>query len=94
VDNIKIDPLEIGWSSADWIGVAQDKETWGACFRLSAALTASLRFGFPFSIAGLTLRRTRKGKVKNISLLRNDLKCIQEASRKKHICVDLQKCIP
>jgi hypothetical protein len=25
VDNIKMDLLEIGWSDADWIGLAQDR---------------------------------------------------------------------
>jgi hypothetical protein len=28
VDNIKIDPLEIGWGGVDWIGLAQDRYTW------------------------------------------------------------------
>jgi hypothetical protein len=26
VDNIKMDLLEIGWSSVDWFGLAQDRE--------------------------------------------------------------------
>jgi hypothetical protein len=30
VDNIKIDLLEIGWGSVDWIGLAQDRDKWRA----------------------------------------------------------------
>jgi hypothetical protein len=30
VDNIKIDLLEIGWGSVDWIGLAQDRDKWSA----------------------------------------------------------------
>jgi hypothetical protein len=30
VDNIKMDLLEIGWGSVDWIGLAQDKDKWRA----------------------------------------------------------------
>jgi hypothetical protein len=30
VDNIQMDLLEIGWSSADWIGLAQDRDKWRA----------------------------------------------------------------
>jgi hypothetical protein len=30
VDNIKMDLLEIGWGSVDWIGVAQDRDKWRA----------------------------------------------------------------
>jgi hypothetical protein len=30
VDNIKMDPLEIGWSDVDWIGQAQDRDRWRA----------------------------------------------------------------
>jgi hypothetical protein len=30
VDNIKMDLLEIGWSSVDWIGLAQDRDKWRA----------------------------------------------------------------
>jgi hypothetical protein len=29
-DNIKMDLLEIGWGSVDWIGLAQDKDKWRA----------------------------------------------------------------
>jgi hypothetical protein len=29
-DNIKIDPLEIGWGGVDWIGLAQDTDKWRA----------------------------------------------------------------
>jgi hypothetical protein len=30
VDNIKMDRLEIGWGSVDWIGLAQDRDKWRA----------------------------------------------------------------
>jgi hypothetical protein len=30
VDNIKMNLLEIGWGSVDWIGLAQDRDKWGA----------------------------------------------------------------
>jgi hypothetical protein len=30
VDNIKIDPLEIGRGIVDWIGLAQDRDKWRA----------------------------------------------------------------
>jgi hypothetical protein len=30
VDNIKIDPLEIGCGGVDWIGLAQDRDKWRA----------------------------------------------------------------
>jgi hypothetical protein len=30
VDNIKMDLGEIGWGGVDWIGLAQDKDTWRA----------------------------------------------------------------
>jgi hypothetical protein len=30
VDNIKMDLLEIGWGSVDWIGLAQDRNKWRA----------------------------------------------------------------
>jgi hypothetical protein len=29
-DNIKIDLLEIGWASVDWISLAQDRDKWRA----------------------------------------------------------------
>jgi hypothetical protein len=28
VDYIKMDLLEIGWGSVDWIGLAQDRDKW------------------------------------------------------------------
>jgi hypothetical protein len=28
--NIKMDLLEIGWSSVDWIGLAEDRDKWRA----------------------------------------------------------------
>jgi hypothetical protein len=34
VDNIKIDLLEIGWGSVDWIGLAQDRDRWRALVNL------------------------------------------------------------
>jgi hypothetical protein len=30
VDNIKMDVLEIGWGSVDWIDLAQDRNKWRA----------------------------------------------------------------
>jgi hypothetical protein len=30
VVNIKMDLLEIGWGGVDWIGLAQDRDTWRA----------------------------------------------------------------
>jgi hypothetical protein len=30
VDNMKMDPLEIGWGGVDWIGLAQDSDKWRA----------------------------------------------------------------
>jgi hypothetical protein len=30
VDSIKMDLLEIGWGSVDWIGLAQDRDKWRA----------------------------------------------------------------
>jgi hypothetical protein len=30
VDNIRMDLGEVGWSDVDWIGLAQDKNRWGA----------------------------------------------------------------
>jgi hypothetical protein len=30
VDNIKLDLGEIGWDGADWIGLAQDRNSWNA----------------------------------------------------------------
>jgi hypothetical protein len=30
IDNIKTNPVEIGWSGVDWIGLAQDRDTWRA----------------------------------------------------------------
>jgi hypothetical protein len=29
-DNIKMDPVEIGWGGVDWIGLAQDRDKWRA----------------------------------------------------------------
>jgi hypothetical protein len=30
MDNIKMDPREIGWDGVDWIHVAQDRDQWRA----------------------------------------------------------------
>jgi hypothetical protein len=30
VDNIKIDPREIGWDGVDWVDLAQDRGHWKA----------------------------------------------------------------
>jgi hypothetical protein len=30
VDNIRMDLVEVGWGDVDWIGLAQDRDTWRA----------------------------------------------------------------
>jgi hypothetical protein len=30
VDNIRMDHVEVGWGDVDWIGLAQDRNRWGA----------------------------------------------------------------
>jgi hypothetical protein len=30
VDNIRIDLVEVGWCDVDWIGLAQDRNSWRA----------------------------------------------------------------
>jgi hypothetical protein len=30
LDNIKIDPREVGWNGMDWIDLAQDRDQWRA----------------------------------------------------------------
>jgi hypothetical protein len=30
VDNIRMDPGEVGWGNVDWIGLAQDRNRWRA----------------------------------------------------------------
>jgi hypothetical protein len=30
VDNIRMDPGDVGWSDVDWIGLAQDRNRWRA----------------------------------------------------------------
>jgi hypothetical protein len=30
VDNIRMDLGEVGWGDVDWIGLAQDRDTWRA----------------------------------------------------------------
>jgi hypothetical protein len=30
VDNIRLDPGEVGWGDVDWIGLAQDRNRWRA----------------------------------------------------------------
>jgi hypothetical protein len=30
MDNVRMDPAEVGWGDADWIGVAQDSDRWRA----------------------------------------------------------------
>jgi hypothetical protein len=30
VDNIRMDPVEVGWGDVDWIGLAQDRDKWRA----------------------------------------------------------------
>jgi hypothetical protein len=29
VDNIRMDLREVGWGNVDWIGLAQDRNSWG-----------------------------------------------------------------
>jgi hypothetical protein len=29
-DNIRMDLVEVGWGDVDWIGLAQDRDRWGA----------------------------------------------------------------
>jgi hypothetical protein len=28
VDNIRMDPVEVGWGDVDWIGLAPDRDRW------------------------------------------------------------------
>jgi hypothetical protein len=30
LDNIRMDLVEVGWGDVDWIGLAQDRDRWGA----------------------------------------------------------------
>jgi hypothetical protein len=30
LDNIRMDPVEVGWGDVDWIGLAQDRGRWKA----------------------------------------------------------------
>jgi hypothetical protein len=30
MDNIKMNLVEIGWGGVDWMGLAQDRDKWGA----------------------------------------------------------------
>jgi hypothetical protein len=30
VDNIRMDLVEVGWGDVDWIGLAQDRDSWRA----------------------------------------------------------------
>jgi predicted small integral membrane protein len=30
LDNIRMDLVEVGWAHVDWIGLAQDRDTWRA----------------------------------------------------------------
>jgi hypothetical protein len=41
MDNIKMDPGEIGWGRVDWVGLALDKEKW------SALVNAVINLQFP-----------------------------------------------
>jgi hypothetical protein len=34
VDNIRMDLGDVGWGDADWIGLAQDRNRWGALVNL------------------------------------------------------------
>jgi hypothetical protein len=40
VDNIKMDPREIGWVGMDWIDLAQDRDQW------KALVNTVMNFGF------------------------------------------------
>jgi hypothetical protein len=30
LDNIRMDPVDVGWGDVDWIGLAQDRDRWRA----------------------------------------------------------------
>jgi hypothetical protein len=30
IDNIRMDPVEVGWGGVDWIALAQDRDRWRA----------------------------------------------------------------
>jgi hypothetical protein len=57
VDNVKMNPGEIGWSGVDWIDLAQDRDQWRAlmsaimnpCFHkmLDNSLSSCTTDGFP-----------------------------------------------
>jgi hypothetical protein len=34
LDNIRMDLVEVGWCDVDWIGLAQDRDRWGALANL------------------------------------------------------------
>jgi hypothetical protein len=34
LDNIRLDPAEVGWGDVDWISLAQDRDRWRAVLNL------------------------------------------------------------
>jgi hypothetical protein len=45
VDNIRMDLGEVGWCDVDWIGLANDKNMWGALVNSVLNLRVSLNAG-------------------------------------------------
>jgi hypothetical protein len=45
VDNIKMNLVQIGWGSVDWIGLARDRESWGALVNAVMNLRVLLNAG-------------------------------------------------
>jgi hypothetical protein len=43
VDNIRMDLGEVGWGNVDWIGLAQDRNRWGALVNLVMNLAQCLK---------------------------------------------------
>jgi hypothetical protein len=45
VDNIRMDPGEVGWGDVDWIGLAQDRKRWRALVNSVLNLRVPLNAG-------------------------------------------------
>jgi hypothetical protein len=43
VDNIRMDLRELGWGDVDWIGLAQDRNKWGALVNAVMNLGGSMK---------------------------------------------------
>jgi hypothetical protein len=61
VDNIRMDLGEVGWGGVDWIGLAEDRNRWGALVKLVLNLRGKLSSGLSSSAQLL------KSYVKNLS---------------------------